>query len=517
MWSNFLFKLFFLFIYSVNVLEADRILAVFPTQMKSHFLVGQHLLKELAKSGHEVTVISPFKIKDPPKTYHEITTTIPNEAYEAYVSMVSNEANIGLGVLSKFSQWGIDVTNATLSNSGVQNLLNTKQKFDVMLYEIFINDALLGIAHQLKIPVIGISTVGLSPMVAYYTGSSIPNSYVPNMLLGLPEEMNFKERLINTLGNLYFEFIFRYFFTRTNDELYENFFPNPKPSLEAVRKSIVTMVLANSHISLNGPRPFMSNVVEVGGIHIDTNIKTLPEDLKSFLDSAEEGVVYFCMGSNISPSEMIPEKRNAIIKGLSSIKQKVIWKWDHETAKEVDQYKFYSSNWLPQNEILAHKNVKLFITHGGLLGTTESVYHGVPIIGIPMFADQKMNMVHYQSAGLGLVLEFSNLTETNFKYVLNEVLNNEKYLMKAKEMSLRFSDRPASAIETAKFWIEYVVRYNGAKFMQSPALKLNDIEYFNIDVYCFLILFISMILYISYKMLQIILCRTLLKSKSKVD
>lgn len=66
-----------------NTIQSIKILAIFPTQMKSHFIVGQVLLKELALSGHDVTVISPFKIKNPPKTYREITTIIPNQSYES--------------------------------------------------------------------------------------------------------------------------------------------------------------------------------------------------------------------------------------------------------------------------------------------------------------------------------------------------------------------------------------------------------------------------------------------------
>ncbi|KAG5670631.1 hypothetical protein PVAND_000879 [Polypedilum vanderplanki] len=49
------------------------------------------------------------------------------------------------------------------------------------------------------------------------------------------------------------------------------------------------------------------------------------------------------------------------------------------------------SSWLPQRDILAHPNVKAYICHGGLLGTTEAVYEGVPVLGIPIFGDQKTN------------------------------------------------------------------------------------------------------------------------------
>lgn len=53
-------------------------------------------------------------------------------------------------------------------------------------------------------------------------------------------------------------------------------------------------------------------------------------------------------------------------------KQKVIWKYESE--KELANR--ISSNvlvrkWLPQNDILAHKNVQLFISHGGMFSMFE--------------------------------------------------------------------------------------------------------------------------------------------------
>lgn len=75
---------------------------------------------------------------------------------------------------------------------------------------------------------------------------------------------------------------------------------------------------------------------------------------------------------------------------------------------------------------IAHPNVKLFITHGGLLSTLETVYHGVPILGIPMFAEQKMNVANSVSLGLGTSLNFRELTEETFLNAINEVLYNPK-------------------------------------------------------------------------------------------
>jgi hypothetical protein len=39
-------------------------------------------------------------------------------------------------------------------------------------------------------------------------------------------------------------------------------------------------------------------------------------------------------------------------------------------------------NWIPQLEILSHPNVVLFVSHGGINGVMESLYHGKPVLGM---------------------------------------------------------------------------------------------------------------------------------------
>lgn len=49
-----------------------KFLAILPIPSKSHYYIGQNLMKGLAEDGHEVTVISPFKEKTPIKNYKEV-------------------------------------------------------------------------------------------------------------------------------------------------------------------------------------------------------------------------------------------------------------------------------------------------------------------------------------------------------------------------------------------------------------------------------------------------------------
>ncbi|RXG58784.1 hypothetical protein Avbf_17408, partial [Armadillidium vulgare] len=73
-----------------------------------------------------------------------------------------------------------------------------------------------------------------------------------------------------------------------------------------------------------------------------------------------------------------------------------------------------------------HSKIILFITHGGLLSTMEAAYHGVPLIGMPIFADQQRNMLEVENEGWGRVIHWRDLEENAFRKLVSEVLNNTK-------------------------------------------------------------------------------------------
>ena len=84
---------------------------------------------------------------------------------------------------------------------------------------------------------------------------------------------------------------------------------------------------------------------------------------------------------------MPKDKLEVFLRTFRNIKQRVIWKWEDDKLPDLPK-NVLVRKWLPQNDILAHPNLKVFITHGGLLGTQEGVARGVPMLGIPIYADQ---------------------------------------------------------------------------------------------------------------------------------
>lgn len=74
--------------------------------------------------------------------------------------------------------------------------------------------------------------------------------------------------------------------------------------------------------------------------------------------------------------------------------------------------------------IAAHPNLKLFITHGGQLSTTEAIYYGVPILGIPVMADQNVNMKSVEEKGFGIGIEISDDVAIHLEVALKKMLSN---------------------------------------------------------------------------------------------
>ena len=77
--------------------------------------------------------------------------------------------------------------------------------------------------------------------------------------------------------------------------------------------------------------------------------------------------------------------------------------------------------------ISEHKNIKGFITHGGLMSTQESIVYGVPMIGIPQFGDQHRNIKLYVRKNLAVMLSLEDITEESLTSAIKSILNNPVY------------------------------------------------------------------------------------------
>ncbi|KAB1282766.1 UDP-glucuronosyltransferase 2B11 [Camelus dromedarius] len=81
--------------------------------------------------------------------------------------------------------------------------------------------------------------------------------------------------------------------------------------------------------------------------------------------------------------------------------------------------------WIPQND-LGHPKTKAFITHGGVNGIYEAIYHGIPIVGLPTFVNQPDNIAHMTAKGAAIRLDLNTVSSTDlfdaFKTIINDPL-----------------------------------------------------------------------------------------------
>ena len=81
---------------------------------------------------------------------------------------------------------------------------------------------------------------------------------------------------------------------------------------------------------------------------------------------------------------------------------------------------------MPQQDLLGHPKIRLFITHGGLFSNQEAVYHGVPFIVFPIFADQPLNAQKAHDDGYANRLDLDDITEDILYEAIHRILTDPR-------------------------------------------------------------------------------------------
>lgn len=467
-----------------------KILFLVPFPGPSHWLMLKHFIRELTmERGHEVTCITSFKFGEPLDRYEEVLIDPAYPIREKFpVSKLFNTASYTSDYNNLFLYWrlGLETSRVGLESQSVQQFIKRNDlAFDLVVSEQFFQESWLMFAHKFNAPIVTISTYGYSDFMDRAMGILTPWSYVPHMILDYEDDMNFLQRSYNALVSVVDYVVREMYYLPEQDKLAKEFFSEleqqrgPLPSVRDLEKSI-SVILVNAHPTLAKPRPSTAGLVNIAGAHIRPP-KPLPEDLQRFMDDAEHGVIYFSLGAYLQSSAIPPSKRATLLKVFSKLKQRVIWKFETDTIDDLPK-NVMIRKWAPQNDILAHKNVVLFISHGGQFGTFESMYHGVPTLFMPFFGDQHRNALRAVRSGYAGHMLFQDLTEESFEANVRQLVEDKRFYARAKEISTLFRDTIVEPMNESIYWMEYVVRHKGATHLKSKAVNLSIAQYLLLDV-----------------------------------
>jgi len=323
--------------------------------------------------------------------------------------------------------------------------------------------------------------------------------------------VSFGQRVINTILTWVYTFIFRDLYSLPKvHSMLSNVFPEDDiPHINHLIQSTALLINHGSPFLGDGLRPVMPKTILAGFMSCSKPIP-LPHDLKDWVQEAEHGVILVSFGSVVKASKMADDKKRIMLKVFSKLKQRIIWKW--ESPMEDAPPNVLISAWLPQTSLLAHENVKVFVTHGGAGSIQETICHNTPIVGIPFGMDQFLNVNEAVRKNYGELIYWHDLTVDNFSEAISKVLTRPEYTEAVSALKDLIMDQPQHPLDKAAWWLEYLLRHPHNSGMKSPALRLYWFQYFLLDG--LLVFLVSLLLvyflirYIYYK------CCTRTKKKS---
>lgn len=455
---------------------AYKILCIFPAPTKSHDHLANGVVQALLKAGHQVTWATPYKKKD----IHTNLTIVELSETRAIIDTV-DMMNAGISFIRTFAR---NISRTAAESPELRKIL-VEQQFDAVVSTWFLNEFEAGYAAIQQAPWILLSSIGVHPNLENLVDDVRSVTTVPLLFNDSPVPMSRGRRMLNGLFYLLMN-VDSWFDEPRQAALYEDIFtplaaergvPLP-PFYEAQHN--VSILLVNSHESIAPALSLPPNAINIAGYHIDDKPAPLPKDLQDLLDSSPQGVIYFSMGSVLKSSALKPHTRYALLKLFSTLPYIVLWKFE-ETITGLPR-NVHVRPWLPQPSVLAHKNVKLFITHGGLLSTLEAIHAGVPLLAVPVFGDQPANAERARRAGYALRVDFHADVAEELGVALREMLSTDTYYNKVQYLSKIFRARPAPPSDLISFYVNLAIETKGAYHLRSLSLKYSWYERWMLDV-----------------------------------
>uniref|UniRef100_A0A673BRU6 UDP-glucuronosyltransferase n=1 Tax=Sphaeramia orbicularis TaxID=375764 RepID=A0A673BRU6_9TELE len=444
-------------------------IVVFPLD-GSHWVNMEVLLQALHSRGHNITVVRNSKswyIKENSTYYNSITVPVERGIDKEFITNKMSgiiEFERGALPITSFLHMAIKMFHTMVEVHKVYcdfvlAMFNDPDFLKMLKYSNFdlvLTDPSWGggaiFAKYLNLPLVYNVRWTLGKE-AHFSLAPSPVSYIPITGTGYTDKMTFLQRIKNMVD--FFEL-----------------------SLSA------DLWLMRVDFVFEYPRPTMPNFVYMGGFQC-TPAKPLPQHLEDFVQSSgEHGVILMSLGTFVSA--LPADVTNEIAAAFAKLPQKVIWRHKGDRPANLGNNTLLV-DWMPQNDLLGHPKMKLFIAHGGTNGVQEALYHGVPVVGIPLFFDQYDNLMRLKERGGAQILTLSTMDkDNNFLKAVEEVLNDPSYRMNMQRLSRLHRDQPMKPLDNALFWMEFVMRHKGAAHLRTESYRMPWYSYYSVDVGLFL-------------------------------
>ncbi|KJZ70868.1 hypothetical protein HIM_09733 [Hirsutella minnesotensis 3608] len=268
------------------------------------------------------------------------------------------------------------------------------------------------------------------------------------------------------------------------------------------------LVFINSFFGLEVPRDLPPTCAAVGPLLSDA-YPPLNDECRQFL-STHDKIIYIALGTHIILRNSDASK---LIQGLFRLFEKglidgVIWSVGQSGRQDLEvdttyQYKTpvgatrhlrlgdilscQHNDWLcsvfvPQRSVLDHPSTRLYITHGGGSSANEGLYHGKPMLSLPVFMDQMANTTRLVAGGVAEALNKFTFTSdqvyTKAKRILEDsngdYARNTLRLMRIARVASRRKEHAADLVEELLYDTE--LRFKAGKELRPMHLQTADMR-----------------------------------------
>ncbi|XP_063917898.1 UDP-glucosyltransferase 2-like [Zophobas morio] len=464
---NLSVKSIFLLVFGTTLISSShsaKILCVFPVPSPSVLTVYQVISKELSLRGHQVTVITSKPLNDHSLsnlTEIEISTLNDIERRNRPQMEMIFKNEFFLNRLFYYEQYFINFAEEVLDH--VDSLFpDPSTNFDLLILENF-HQLIYSLGCRFKAPIIGINSDFIPVFV--YDQLGIPSV---DFSTTIDNNVSFFNNVINFIGTLV-KVPHSLYTLYTLDKKSKRYFGKDCPNIEDIVYN-VSLVLMNTNPVINSQHLSVPKLVPIL-LDLKPN-QGLSNDVRRYLDESTRGIVYFNLGTNLHSTII-----ETIMASISQLPYDVLWLLDHGAVPYTPENLLIKKT-LVQHHVLRHPKTKVFVSQGDLISVQEAVASSVPLVGMPFAFDQFGNVKKIADLGIAQSIDYATMTKDDLKEIIIEVAENNKYKESITHVNKLIQDKPSGGLEKSIWWIEYVIRHKGTKYLRSETATMSWMQYF---------------------------------------